>query len=117
MRAIARFSLHILVNAMAILASAWFIPGVEFGYNFLTLVWAAAILSLANFFLKPVIRLFFGPLIVISLGTFSLAINLFLIWFVTQFIPQFTINGLAAYLFTAVIVSVFNILVSLAGKK
>ena len=109
---IVNFLLYIIVNAVAILASAWLVPNVFYEYEFVSLIKIAAMLAAANALLKPVLKMFFGPLILITLGFFTLVINTFLIWLVVRFAPELSIVGLNAYFLTMLIVSFFNFLVS-----
>ncbi len=113
---ITRFILHIIANALAILAAEWLVPGVTFQYEFLSLIKIALMLALVNAFLKPVIKLIAGPLILLTLGLFTLIINLFLIWLVVYFAPELSISGLNAYFWTMIIVGVFNFVVSMTAK-
>ena len=114
---IARFLLHIIVSAMAVLAAEWLVPGVIYKYDFISLVKIALFLALANTFVKPLVKLIAGPLILLTLGFFTLIINIFLIWIVVKFSPELSIAGLGAYFWTMLIVSVFNFIVSAAYKK
>ena len=113
------FLLHIIANAVAILASAWLIPNVVFKYEFLSLMKIALMLAVVNVLLKPIIKLITGPLILLTLGLFTLIINIFLIWLVTRLSPELSINGLPAYFWTMIIVSFLNLIVSAAthGKE
>lgn len=109
---ITSFLLHIVVNAVAVLASAWLLPNVFYEYEFTSLIKIAAMLAAANALLKPALKMVFGPLVLITLGTFTLVINIFLIWLVIRFAPELTIVGINAYFFTMLIVSFFNFIVS-----
>lgn len=114
---ITSFLLHIIANAVAILASAWLVPNVFYEYQFLSLIKIAAMLAAANALIKPVLKMIFGPLILITLGFFTLIINIFLIWLVIRFAPEISIVGINAYFFTMLIVSFFNFIVSATHKK
>lgn len=114
---ITRFILHIIANALAILAAEWLVPGVIFQYEFLILIKIALMLALVNAFLKPIIKLIAGPLILLTLGLFTLIINLLLIWLVAYLAPELSINGLAAYFWTMIIAGAFNFIVSAATHK
>lgn len=113
---ITSFLLHIVANAMAILASAWLLPNVFYQYEFLSLVKIAAMLATANILLKPALKMIFSPLILITLGFFTLVINIFLIWLVAHFAPELRIVGFSAYFLTMLIVSFFNFTVSAIKK-
>lgn len=109
---ITSFLLHIVANAVAILASAWLVPNVFYEYQFISLIKIAAMLAAANVMLKPILKMVFSPLILITLGFFTLIINIFLIWLVNYFAPELSIIGLKAYFLTMIVMSFFNFMVS-----
>ncbi len=111
------FLLHIIANALAILTAVWLLPNVVFNYEFFALLKLALILALVNAFLKPVLKLVFSPLILITLGLFTFVINIFLLWLVIYFIPELSIRGFYAYFMTTIILSAFNFIVSSATHK
>ncbi len=111
------FLLHIVANAVAILASARLVPNVFYEYEFASLVKIAIMLAAANALIKPVLKMVFSPLILITLGFFTLIINIFLIWLVIRFAPELRIAGFSAYFWTMIIVSFFNFIVSSVFKR
>ena len=114
---IIRFLLRVIANGLAVLVAARFVPGVAYSFEPLTLAKIALILALANALLKPLLKLILSPIILITLGLFTLAINIFLIWLTAHLVPALHINGLGAYFFTMIIVSAFNFVISAAAKK
>ena len=113
---IIKFLLHIVANALAVLVAARFVPGVVYSYEPLTLIKLALILALANALVKPVLKLLLGPLILLTLGLFTVVINIFLIWLAVYFVPEFAISGFSAYFWTMLIVSFFNFAVSTLAR-
>lgn len=109
------FLLHIIANALAILTAEWLVPGVIYNYEFLSLIKIALILALANILLKPILKMIFGPFILLTLGLFTIIINIFLIWLVVHFVPELSISGVGAYFWTMIIASFFNFVVSAAS--
>jgi putative membrane protein len=112
-----RFFLHIITNATAIVVSEWLIPGVIFQYEFWSLLKIAVIMAIVNSLVKPIVKLIFSPIILITLGLFTLAINLFMIWLVTKLAPELSIIGLNAYFWTMIIVGASNLVISTSSKK
>ncbi|MBI4920086.1 phage holin family protein [Candidatus Azambacteria bacterium] len=106
------FLFRIVANALAILAAARFIPGVAYQYQFLSLLKIAAILALANVLLKPILKIIFSPLIFITLGFFTIVINIFILWLAVYFAPELSITGLAAYFLTTIVIILFNFITS-----
>ena len=48
-------------NALALWAANTFVPGFVLGGNWITLIAIALVLSVLNFFLKPILTLILGP--------------------------------------------------------
>jgi putative membrane protein len=109
---IIRFLLHIIANALAVLTAARFIPGVVYSYEPVSLLKITFILALVNAFIKPVLKLLFSPLILLTLGFFTIVINIFVVWLVAYFVPELSISGFSAYFWTMIIISFFNFIVS-----
>lgn len=82
-----KFITRWLINALAIAAAVYIVPGIDLGQNLSSLIWLALIFGLVNAILRPILKLFTFPLIVLTLGLFSLLINSFLFW-LTSYIGQ-----------------------------
>lgn len=117
MKLLGRFILSVFSNAIAILAAAYFIAGFNFTGNFIELSLAAVILTFINVFLRPIIKLIFGPLIVITFGFFILIINALIIYALDFLNESITINGLLPLIFATLIIGIVNILVNFSAKS
>ncbi len=107
-----RLILHILSNAVGILAAERIISGVTFTGDWKILILAGAVLGLINFFLKPIIKVISAPLIWITLGFFTVVINVFLLNLVAKIIPQLEFATWMAVFWAVIVISVINYLVS-----
>lgn len=58
----------------------------------ITLVMAGVVLSLLQMVLKPILKLMFLPINIVTLGLFSWIINVFILWLATQIVPGFDIK-------------------------
>ena len=81
-----------------------FVAGVTLGGNWQILILTGGVLGLLNFFLKPILKLITLPLRIITLGLFTFAINMSLVWLVDIFFPELEIKGLQAIFWTALII-------------
>jgi len=106
------FLLHIIANALAILTAVRFVPNVVYSYEPVSLLKIAFILALANAFIKPILKLLFSPLILLTLGLFTIVINIFMVWLAVYFAPELSITGITVYFWTMIIVSFFNFIAS-----
>ncbi len=69
-------------------------PGVTFSGDFKYLIMAGALLGLLNFFVKPILKLITLPLRILTLGLFSLIINMLLVMAVDILFVELTIQGI-----------------------
>jgi putative membrane protein len=65
-----------LCTALALCAAAWLVPGIEVhGKAWVAYAAMAVVLGLVNAFIRPLLKLLTCPLIVLTLGLFTLVIN------------------------------------------
>ena len=115
-----RFILRWAINAVAIFLAVRFVPGISLESGWVSVIWLALILGLVNAFLRPLLKLLTCPLIILTLGLFTLLINTFLFWLTGQ-IGQFigihlTINGFWPAFFGGLVVSVVSVVLTLILK-
>jgi len=68
----------------------------------------AAVLGVANAFLKPILLLLTLPLVLLTLGLFVLIINIAIVALAAWVTPDFSIHGFWAYAGTVVVVWLVN---------
>ena len=112
MKFFTRLIFSIVVNALAIWAAAYWVPRFIFQGNLIDWLTAALILTAINVFVRPLLKFLFGPLIVLTLGTFMFVINLITIYLLDKFSTTLTINGLVPLFWATVIISLINLLCS-----
>lgn len=117
MRLISRIIFSIFSNALAILGADYLLEGFIFGGNFAELLMAAAILAFINIFVRPVVKLVFGPFIVLTLGLFIIVVNALTIYFLDLFSESVIINGLLPLLFATFIIGIVNFVINLSAKS
>ena len=107
-----------LVNAIALIAVAYLLPGISVA-NFGTALIAALVLGLVTAVIRPVLVLLTLPVTLLTLGLFIFVINGLLFWFVGSFIDGFTVSGFWAGFLGAIVYSVISWLLSslLPSKK
>jgi putative membrane protein len=115
MKLLGEILLHIVGNAIAILIAREFIDGVSFVGNLIGLVTAAGVLTAIQFIVRPILKLFFGPLILLSFGLFILVINALTLYFLDFLSPELTIQGYWPLLLTTLVVSLANLVLNKAG--
>lgn len=115
-----RFILRWVINAVAIFLAIRFVPGISLQSGWGSVIWLALIFGLVNAFLRPVLKLLTCPLIILTLGLFTLLINTFLFWLTGQIGQSFgigiTINGFWPAFLGGLVVSVVSIVLSMILK-
>lgn len=108
---------NLIVSVLAVIISAYILPGVKVD-GFLTAIVVAVILGAVNMFIKPILLLLTLPLNILTLGLFTFVINAFLILLVSNLVPGFKVSGfLWALIFSLVLSIVSAFLNSLAKIK
>ena len=100
-----------LLLGVAVLLTAYLLPGVHvehYGYALLV----AALLSVANVLVKPILVVLTIPITILTLGLFLLVINAVIILLVDYFVPGFNVDGFWWALAFSLILSIFNSLFS-----
>lgn len=113
-----RIIIHILANCAAILAADYLIPGFIFSGNEQDLIIAGAILGIVNSLIKPIIKLIAFPMILLTLGLFTIFINIALLLLAAKLIPSLSIHNFWSALGGIIVISLANyILLSIFNIK
>jgi putative membrane protein len=114
-----KFILRWIINAIAIFLAIKFVPGIHLD-SLLSIIWLALIFGLVNAFLRPLLKLLTCPLIILTLGLFTLLINAFLFWLTGQIGHLFGIllafDGFWPIFLGALVISIVSIVLSLILK-
>ena len=101
---------RLLINAVAVLICAYFIPGVTVD-GFVSALWVAVALAILNTFLKPILMLISFPINLITFGLFTIVVNTIIILLADYLVPGLTIETFwLAVLFGIVLTIVSGIL-------
>ena len=87
--------LRLIINAVALLVTAWIVPGIHLGSgrphpterDWVTLLIVALIFGLVNAVIRPIIILLSLPIEILTLGLFTFVINAFML-LLTSWIAQ-----------------------------
>jgi putative membrane protein len=111
--------LSIVANAVALMATAYVVPGITFGGSWVQLLVAGAIFGLLNLIVRPIAMLLSLPFLVLTLGLFYFVLNGLLLWGFSQFMPGYQVSGLWAGILGSLVIMVVNWIVSalFGGKK
>ena len=87
-----KFFLHCFVSALAIVITAYLLPGVHVD-GFITALILAVVLGVINAFLRPILVILTLPLTVVTFGLFLLVLNTLLIMGAAAIVPGFSVSG------------------------
>ena len=96
-----------LINAVALMAVAYLLPGINVD-GFVTALVAALILGLVNTVIRPILVLLTLPVTLLTLGLFIFVINGLLFWLVGSFIKGFEVGGLLWGMIGAIVYSLVS---------
>jgi putative membrane protein len=95
-------------NVVALFVAAWILSGVSYGHQWWTLFIAAAVFTLVNAWVKPVLAVLSIPFIVVTLGLFYFLINVLMLYLTDWIVPDFEIKTFWWAVLAAIIVSLIN---------
>lgn len=87
-----KFLISLLLSAVAVLAAAYLVPGVQID-GFVTALIVAVVLGLVNATIGYLLKLLTAPLNWLTLGLVSLIINVLMVLLVDSLIAGFSISG------------------------
>jgi putative membrane protein len=100
-------------NVVALFIAAWVLSGISYGDQWWTLFIAAAVFTLVNAWVKPILTVLSIPFIVVTLGLFYFLINVFMLYLTDWIVPDFEIRSFWWGVLGAIIVSIVNWLMSM----
>jgi putative membrane protein len=102
------FAIRWVGNVIALFVAAWILSGISYGDQWWTLFIAAAVFTLINAWVKPVLTILSLPFIVVTLGLFYFLINVFMLYVTDWVVPDFEIRSFWWAVLAAIIVSIVN---------
>ena len=75
-----KFILRWAINAIALYLAVLILPGIDLRSNLVSILWLALIFGLVNALFRPLLQFLTCPLIILTLGLFTLVINTFMFW-------------------------------------
>lgn len=116
-----RFLIRLLINGIALYLAVVIVPGIGVENSSpVTYLWLALIFGILNALLKPILKFLTCPLILLTLGLFTLLINtgLFYLtgWFARQFELGFDVSNFGAAFLGALVVSVVSMIFEVIFK-
>lgn len=94
-----------VLNAVALLAVAYLLPGIEVT-SFGSAMLAALVIGLLNTLVRPVLVVLTLPITLLTLGLFYFVLNGLLFWLAGNLLSGFAVHGFIAAMLGAILYSV-----------
>jgi len=105
-----------LVNTIAIMLAIKFVPGIVYAGQWWGILVVGLIFGLINTFIRPFVKLFALPLLILSLGLFTFIINAMMLsltsWLSDKFQLGFTVESFKAAFLGALVISIASMVLS-----
>jgi putative membrane protein len=105
-----------LINTIAIMLAIEWVPGIVYSGAWWGILIVGAVFGLINTYIRPFVKLFALPLLILSLGLFTFVINAFMLmltsWLSGKFSLGFHVEGFKAAFWGALVISLVSLVLS-----
>ena len=108
---VSKFLGKILGNAVGIYLASYLLPGVLIFGGWQGLAIAAIVLAVLHTILRPILKIITAPLILLTLGLFSIIINIVMLWIADYYLTQIAFSDFYSLAVSAVIITIVNIFI------
>ncbi|MBM4373408.1 MAG: phage holin family protein [Deltaproteobacteria bacterium] len=102
------FVVRIFVNALALSAAAWLVPGISLSGGFADVLLVALVFGLVNAILKPLVLLLSLPFLLLTLGLFAFVVNAAMLLLTARLTEHLAVSGFGAALLGSLVISVVS---------
>jgi putative membrane protein len=110
------FFIRWVINAVALYVAVLIVPGINFGGEWTDLLWVALIFGLLNALVRPLLKLLTFPLIILTLGLFTILINAVMLLLTSSigqsFNLDFSVDGFWTALLGSLVISLVSVVMS-----
>ena len=99
--------LRILITAVALLVSAYLVPGITISSVSVAIV-AACALGILHLIARPILLVLTFPITLLTLGLFVFVINALVFLLTAEVVSGFTVDGFVSALLGSIIVSIVS---------
>ena len=105
------------LNTLALYAAVWLVPGIRFDGSLGRFLLVGVVFGAVNTLLRPLLTILTCPLVVLTLGLFTLVINALMLlataWLSERWDLGFAVDGFVAALLGGVIVAIASTILAL----
>jgi putative membrane protein len=112
-----RVILSYISNLIAFVVTAFIVPGFEITFSLPNYLWLVALFTLINLIIRPVVKFILTPLVILTLGLFTLVINAAMLWLLDFLSIHINIMGLLPLIYATLIISLVNIIINFSARS
>ena len=105
-----------IMNTIAIMLSVKFVEGIRYSGEWWGILIVGLLFGLVNTFIRPLVKLFTFPLLILTLGIFTFVINAMMLsvtsWLSEKFTLGFQVAGFKAAFWGALVISITSMVMS-----
>ncbi|HEX8947569.1 MAG TPA: phage holin family protein [Dissulfurispiraceae bacterium] len=115
------FLIRLLINTVALWAATKTVSGITFAGEPVTLLLVALVFGILNTVVRPALKLLACPLLLLTLGLFTLVLNGLMLWLTSAVSGAlklgFHVTGFGPAFCGALVISIISILLSLLVRR
>lgn len=104
--------IRLFINAVALWAAAAVVPGIALAGDFWGIILVAAIFGVVNALVRPIILVLSIPLLILTLGLFTLVVNALMLLLTAVFTQHLVVEGFWPAVLGAILISIVSFLLS-----
>ncbi|MDO8495467.1 MAG: phage holin family protein [bacterium] len=112
----ASFIIRLFSNCLALYIAYLLVPGLVINNGLTGFIVAGLFLGVLNLSVKPILKFISAPIIILTLGIFSLIINGILLWLVSYALDFVVIQTFPALIMSTIIVTIANVIITSTSK-
>lgn len=117
MKIISRFLFSLFSNLLAFIVTKTYIAGFIVTGDLKQLLIVVAIFTVINAFIRPILKLILGPIIILTFGLGILIVNALMLYLLDYFSENVTIQGIEPLAYATLIISAINLIVGISARK
>ncbi|GMV07666.1 MAG: hypothetical protein AMXMBFR53_39410 [Gemmatimonadota bacterium] len=102
------FVIRLFVNALALSAAAWVVPGITLAGGFGDVLLVALVFGLVNALLKPIVFVLSLPFLLVTLGLFAFVVNGVMLLVTARITDHLAVAGLGAAILGSIVISLVS---------
>lgn len=106
------FVIRVIINAVAVWVAAQFVPGIRISGGLVGLAIIGLVFGIVNAIIKPVVKFFTFPFILLTLGLFTLVINAAMLGLTAALTKSLAVSGVWPAIVGSIVISLVSFCLS-----